>query len=145
MHLSPPGGLGCCPLSGVGSVVVDFCLLLLLLWESVIVLCFEYYSLLYVHSSFAIILMGKREPVALVSLSSWCLLMVVWLFLAVTWVCLRFVIVVFPDHTHIQKCGSNTTAGEFVFGEDVYPYKRLWIQISARVVCLEFYFRFIDR
>ena len=49
---------------------------------------------------------------------------------------------VFPDHTHIQKCGSNTTAGEFVFGEDVYPYKRLWIQISARVVCLEFYFRF---
>ena len=58
--------------------------------------------------------MGKRELVALVSLSSWCFLMFVWLFLAVTWVCLRFVIVVFPDHTHIQKCGSNTTAGEFV-------------------------------
>ena len=27
--------------------------------------------------------------------------MVVWLFLAVPWVCLRFVIVVFPDHTHL--------------------------------------------
>ena len=35
----------------------------------------------------------KRELVALLSLSSWCLVMVVWLFLAVPWVCLRFVIV----------------------------------------------------
>ena len=42
----------------------------------------------------------KRELVALLSLSSWCLVMVVWLFLAVPWVCLRFVIVVFSDHTH---------------------------------------------
>ena len=56
---------------------------------------------LYVHSSFAIILMGKRELVALLSLSSWCLVMVVWLFLAVPWVCLRFVVVVFSDHTHL--------------------------------------------
>ena len=29
-------------------------------------------ALLYVHSSFAIILMGKRELVALLSLSFWC-------------------------------------------------------------------------
>ena len=59
-------------------------------------------TLFYAHSSFAIILMGKRELVALHSLSSWCLAMVVWLFLAVPWVYLRFVfvIVVFPDHTH---------------------------------------------
>ena len=56
--------------------------------------------LLYVPSSFAIILMGKRELVALLILSSWCLVIVVWLFLAVPWVCLQFVIVVFPDHTH---------------------------------------------
>ena len=27
--------------------------------------------------------------------------MVVWLFLAVPWVCLRFVIMVFPDHNHL--------------------------------------------
>ena len=59
------------------------------------------YMFLYVHSSFAIILMGKREMVALLSLSSWCLDIVVWLFLAVPWVCLQFVIVVFPDHTHL--------------------------------------------
>ena len=38
-------------------------------------------TLLYVHSSIAIILMGKRELVALLNLSSWCLVMVEWLFL----------------------------------------------------------------
>ena len=58
-------------------------------------------TLLYVHSSIAIILMGKRELVALLSLSSWCLVMVERLFLVVPQGCLRFVIVVFPDHTHL--------------------------------------------
>ena len=58
-------------------------------------------TLLYVPSSFAIILMGKRELVALLSLSSWCLVIVVWLFLTVPLVCLQFMIVVFPDHTHL--------------------------------------------
>ena len=41
-------------------------------------------TLLYVPSSFAIILMGKRELVAMLSLSSWCLVIVAWLFLART-------------------------------------------------------------
>ena len=58
-------------------------------------------TLLYVHSSISIILMGKRELVALLNLSSWCLMMVERLFLAVRWGCLRLVIVVFPDHTHL--------------------------------------------
>ena len=58
-------------------------------------------TLLYVHSSIAIILMGKRELVASLNLSSWCLVMVEWLFLAVPQDCLQFVIVVFPDHTHL--------------------------------------------
>ena len=44
--------------------------------------------------------MGKRELVALLNLSSWCLVMVEQLFLAMPWVCLLFVIVVFPDHIH---------------------------------------------
>ena len=57
--------------------------------------------LLYVRFSIAIILMGKIKLVALLNLSSWCLVMVEWLFLAVAWGCLRFVIVVFPDHTHL--------------------------------------------
>ena len=56
---------------------------------------------LYVYSSIAIILMGKRELVALLIMSSWCLVMVEWLFLAVPWGCLQFVIVVFPDHTYL--------------------------------------------
>ena len=58
-------------------------------------------TLLYDHSSIAIILMGKRELVALLNLSSWCLVMVERLFLAVPRGCLRFLIVVFPDHTHL--------------------------------------------
>ena len=57
--------------------------------------------LLYVPSSIAIILMGKRELVALLNLSSWCLVMVERLFLEVPRGCLQFVIVVFPDHTHL--------------------------------------------
>ena len=57
-------------------------------------------TLLNVHSNIAIILMGKRELVALLNLSSWRLVMVDRLFLAVPRGCLRFVIVVFTDHTH---------------------------------------------
>ena len=58
-------------------------------------------TLLCVRSSIAIILMGKRELVALLNLSSWCLVMVERLFFAVPQGCLQFVIVVFPDHTHL--------------------------------------------
>ena len=58
-------------------------------------------TFLYVPSSFAIILMGKRELVDLLSLSSWRLVMVERLFLTVPRGCLQFVIVVFPDHTHL--------------------------------------------
>ena len=58
-------------------------------------------TLLYVHSSIAIILMGKRELIALLNLSSLCLVVVGRLFLAVPRGCLQFVIVVFPDHTHL--------------------------------------------
>ena len=49
-------------------------------------------TLLYVNSSIAIILMGKRKLVALLNLSSWCLVMVERPFLAMPWGCLRFVI-----------------------------------------------------
>ena len=79
-------------------------------------------TLLYVHSSFAIILMGKRGLVALLSFSSWCLLMVMWLFLTVPWVCLRFVVVVLLDHTYLLYFRFNlATMGlivTFQFGLD---------------------------
>ena len=58
-------------------------------------------TLLYVQSSIAIILMGKRELIALLNLSSWCFVMVERLFLAVQRGSLQFVILVFPDHTHL--------------------------------------------
>ena len=59
------------------------------------------FALLCVHSSFVIIMMRKRVLVASLNLSSLCLVIVVLLFLPVPWVCLHFVIVVFPDHTHL--------------------------------------------
>ena len=45
----------------------------------------------------------KRKLVALLLLSYRCIVTinVLWLFLAVPWVGLRCVIVVFPDHTHL--------------------------------------------
>ena len=50
--------------------------------------------MLCIHSSFAVISMGKRELVALLCLSSWCLVIVVWLFFTMPRGCLPFVIVV---------------------------------------------------
>ena len=44
---------------------------------------------------------GRRELVALLSLSSWYLVIVVWLFLAGQWVCMQFMIVIIPEHTHL--------------------------------------------
>ena len=82
------------------SVVVDFLFIVTPIVE--VCNCSMFCcTLLYVHSSIAIILMGKRELIALLNLSSWCLVMVERLFLAVPRGCLRFVIVVFPDHTHL--------------------------------------------
>ena len=74
-------------------------------------------TLLYVHSSIAIILMGKRELIALLNLSSWCLVMVERLFLAVPRDCLQFVIVVFPDHTHLLFLSSTRDSGSYRIGE----------------------------
>ena len=79
-----------CPLSYLGCPIAGVC-------NCSMYCC----TLLYVHSSIAIILMGKRELIALLNLSSWCLVMVERLFLAVPRGCLQFVIVVLPDHTHL--------------------------------------------
>ena len=69
------------------------------MWDSVIVLVLL--SVYFVSNiSFAIILMGKRELVTLLCLSSWCLLIFMW----------QFVIVVFPDHTHYRDMSDMLTA-----------------------------------
>ena len=51
------------------------------------------------HSNFACML---QKLVNLLILSYRCIVTinVLWLFLTVPWVCLQYVIVVFPDHTH---------------------------------------------
>ena len=80
-------------------------------------------TLLYVHSSIAIILMGKRELIALLNLSSWCLVMVERLFLAVPRGCLQFVIVVFPDHTHLLFWNTSLLKkGHFGFDTHFSPW-----------------------
>ena len=56
-------------------------------------------TLLNVHSSFAIILMGKRKLVALLIFLVFYDCCVAYPLCAM--VCLQFVIVVFPDHTHL--------------------------------------------
>ena len=75
------------------------CLLLLPLWESVIVVCFvvRYIMSILVCNH----LDGEERAGCLAILSSWCLVMVERLILAVPRGRLRFVIVVFPDHTHL--------------------------------------------
>ena len=60
---------------GIDSVVVDFMCIV----TPIVGICNCYMfccTFLYVHSSIAIILMGKRELVALLNLSSWCLVMI---------------------------------------------------------------------
>ena len=94
LHFIPPVAL-----AAVRSKSVVLLLLIrsLLLWDSVIVLCFVlryFVSILFLQST----RWGKRMLVALLCLSSWCLVILVWLFLTTPRVCLQFVIVVFPDY-----------------------------------------------
>ena len=96
-----PGGLGCCLSKAVVLLLLTFFVTPIMGVCNCSMFCC---TLLYVHFSIGIILTGKSELVTLLNLSSWCLVMVERLFLAVPWGCLRFVIVVFPDHTHYFWC-----------------------------------------
>ena len=81
MYLSPRW-LRLLSVLSVHTVVVDF----LFIVTPIVGVCncsMFCCTLLYVHSSIAIILMGKRELVAFLNLSFWCLVMVKRLFLAV--------------------------------------------------------------
>ena len=89
-------------------------------------------TLLYVHSSIAITLMGKRELIALLNLSSWCLVMVERLFLAVPRGCLQFVIVVFPDHTHLLLLTKMRQLLQFEEWRQTYSIqKTLWLKRTS--------------
>ena len=81
--------------------------------------------------------MGKRELIALLYLSSWCLVMVERLFLAVPRGCLQFVIVVFPDHTHLlflMKLGHIVKYHDVFFKLDNGPYRNKLSAVMA--LCL---------
>ena len=98
-------------------------------------------TLLYVHSSIAIILMEKIELIALLNLFSWCLVMVERLFLAVPRGCLQFVIVVFPDHTHLlflirSDCETDLSPPFKYFTDRYKAVLLLWIFYVLSVLCL---------
>ena len=98
-------------------------------------------TLLYVHSSIAIILMGKRELVALLNLSSWCLVVVGRLFLTVPQGCLRFVIVVFPDHTlilypielQLKKVSNSNKDNDWLLADTSASSQSLCFILSLRM------------
>ena len=96
--LKPPSGFGYCLFLGSGSIVVDS----LLIINPIVGFCNSSMfccALLCVHTSFAIILMGRRELVALIFplVSRYrCEAL-----LHGPRVCLQFVIVVLSYHTHI--------------------------------------------
>ena len=81
-------------------LLLIYCLMYFPLYVGVLCLYLFCYALLCVYSSFAIILKRKRKLVALLLLSYRCIV-VLWLFLAAPWVGMQFVIVLFPDHTHL--------------------------------------------
>ena len=100
-------------------------------------------ALLCYHSSLAIILMGKRELVALLCLSSWCLVIVAWLFLTMAGGGLQFVIVVFP--TLFMFCDLHVSlkyafAGGYKFDEFAlfdFGFGELTHQILGILVFIE--------
>ena len=75
--------------------------LLLYIQSKTLYKCLFYNSLNRKHKPAKEVFMGKRELVALLNLSTLCLVKVERLFLAVPQGCLQFVIVVLPDHTHL--------------------------------------------
>ena len=60
-----------------------------------------YLRIIRVFNAMGLVQIRDWGVVALLNLSSWCLVMVERLFLAVPRGRLQFVIVVFPDHTHL--------------------------------------------
>ena len=84
-------------------LLLIYCLMYFPLFVGVMCLSLFCYTLLCVHSRFAIILKRKRKLVALLLLSYRCIVTinVLWHCLALPWVGLQCEIVVFSDHTHL--------------------------------------------
>ena len=95
------------------------------LFVGVLCLSLFCYSLLCVHSSFAIILKRKIKLVAVILLSNRCIVTinVLWLFLTVTWVGLQYVIVVLSDHSR----SPDTSAYHKIIFLISQPKHMLWV------------------
>ena len=95
------------------------------LFVEVLFLSLFCYTLLCVNSSFTIILKRKRKLVALLLLSYRCIVTinVPWLFLTVPWVGLQYVIVVFPDHSHLLLTHDHAISS-YNNRETIYMYKQ---------------------
>ena len=63
----------------------------------------------------------------------------VWLFLAVPWVCLWFVIVVFPDHTHLLflNIGTKFYLNPFTLSKVIVGYNRRICVSLAKIMCVK--------
>ena len=102
------------------------CWLLLPLQDSVIVLYFvTLWPFLFCNH-----LDGEeRELAALLSLSSWCLVIVVWLFLSVPWVCLQFVIVI------LTIFGCHSCEQQWLWRVCIFAWSSLSLHLSLKFSC----------
>ena len=79
--------------------------------------------------------------VALLNLSSLCLVIVVWLFLTVSWGCLQFMIVVFPDLTHLlffnNELSNNILLISTLFDVNTFAAKHLKKPIPHCQACFK--------
>ena len=99
-----PGGFGCCPFVGGGSVVLIYYLMYFSLCLGILCLSLFCYILLCVHSIFAIVMKRIRTLGALLLLSYQCLVNVNVLRLFLTVQC---VVVVSPDNTYFYRVHVN--------------------------------------
>ena len=67
--------------------------------------------------------------------------MVGWLFLAVSWGCLRFVIVVFPDHTHLLFCHYVSVDN---FSTELFKGKLLILKLSKHNIYFDLLFFWVN-
>ena len=99
MHLSPLAVK-----AAGGSAIIDLLFNVpFIMCVGILCLSLFCYAILCVHSSFAITLKRKRKLVASLLLSNRFIVAMnsLWLFLMLPWIGLQWVILVFPDHTHL--------------------------------------------
>ena len=93
---------------------------------------------------------GRESWLLLLNLSSWCYVMIERLFLAVPRGWLRFVIVVFPDHTHLlfrlfdgsdlktyllMSCLAHRSLTCWIYFAPVFSFIYCWVLIFASSPC----------